>query len=239
MHRYLVLFDIDGTLLWPDGLGRTAMEAALIRIYGTAGPVGGYYFGGRTDREVVRDLMLAAGLSPQTIWACFADLEQALEEEMRSRIAQGLHRIRPCPGAPELVAALATREDVLLGLLTGNIQPTAILKLQAAGYTPTVFKVGGYGNISTVRSELLSAAVQQAGMLTGEHFRGEQVVVIGDTPADVLCGQAFGARGVAVLTGHHDVAELQAADPSAILPDLSDLARALPVILAPLPDQPG
>ncbi len=231
--RYLVLLDIDGTLLWPDGAGRAAMVAALERVYGTAGPIDSYYLGGRTDLEAVHDLMRAAGLPPEVIEARYSAFAAAFSEELRRRLALGLHHIRPCPGGPELVGALLARPDTLTGLLTGNLKPTAALKLEAAGYSPADFRVAAFGGEAAERALLFKLAVERAARLAGCDFPGQQVVVIGDTPADVQCGQPYGARAIAVLTGSHPRAELEAAGADFIFDDLADTQAVLEAIFAP------
>ncbi len=229
----LVLFDIDGTLLWPDGAGRAAMQVALERVFGVTGPIDNYYFDGCTDRQAIRDLMLAAGLSLETIWSQYEDVSEAMTAELQRRIVEGLHNIRPCTGAPEIVAALAARDDVLVGLLTGNLPSTAHIKLRAAGYDPSLFRVGAYGSESADRTELPPLAIARAAELTGTRLTGKQVVIIGDTPADIACARAVGARSIAVLTGRHKRSDLEATCPDFIYDDLSDAASILAAILAP------
>lgn len=232
--KYLVLLDIDGTLLWPDGLGRAALLTALEHVYGTAGPIEDYYLGGRTDREVVRDLMHAAGLLPDAVEAGYAAFTAAFTEELRQRLALGLHHVRPCPGGPELVGALLTQPDALTGLLTGNLQPTAALKLEAAGYNPADFRIGAFGSEAADRAVLFRLAVERAALLAGHDFPGQQAVVIGDTPADVRCGQPHGARTITVLTGSHPRAELEAAGADFVFDNLSDTQAVLRAIFAPI-----
>lgn len=231
--KHLVLFDIDGTLLWPDGAGRASMRAALQRVYGTAGPIEHYSFEGRTDREVVRDLMGAAGLPPEAIWPRFEQLAEVMTAEIERRVAAGEHHIRPCPGGHALVQALAARHDVLIGLLTGNLRPVAPVKLEAAGYDPELFRVGAYGDESALRADLAANAVQAARQVTGVAFHGEQIVIIGDTPADIICGRALGARSIAVLTGGFGRSQLEAEHPSYIFDDLTSIQAVIAAITAP------
>lgn len=229
--RYLVLFDIDGTLLLPDGAGREAMRRALERVYGTAGPIDDFAFAGRTDSAIVHGLLVQAGVEEDVISAKFDALGAALEDEMRARLGDDRHRVRACPGAPALVEALDARDDVLLGLLTGNLRATAQLKLAAAGYDPGVFRVGAFGDVSKERADLVPVAVERARELTGVEFVGQQIVVIGDTPADVLCGEALGVRTLGVLTGWHDRAALEAVLPDVIFDDLTDTGAVLAAAL--------
>ncbi len=229
----LVLFDIDGTLAWADGVGRVAIGAALSQVYGTAGVIEDYELGGRTIKEIVRDLMLGAGFSPETIWAKFDQYCEALTLDFQQRVRSDGHNIQPCPGAIELVRTLAARDDIVVGLLTGNLQTVSMLKLETAGFDTSWFKVGSYGDRSDVRADLLPFALEQAAKLTGIQFVGEQVIIVGDTAIDVTCGQGFGARSIGVLTGEGTEAELLSARADYIFNDLTDTQAILAAIYAP------
>jgi phosphoglycolate phosphatase-like HAD superfamily hydrolase len=231
--KYLILLDIDGTLIWADGIGHDSMKATLERVYGTSGPIEDYSFAGRTDREIVRDMMTYEGFEPDGIWERFEELSRVMEEEVTRRIASGDYDVRPCPGAHGLVDALAARDDVLLGLLTGNFAATARLKLQAGGFDSAAFKMGAYGGDSDRRVELAALAVERAHQLTGITFHGDQIAVVGDTPSDVACGEALGARTVGVCTGWHSRAELEAANVDVLFDDFSDTEAVLAAIFGP------
>ncbi len=231
--KHLVLFDIDGTLLWPDHAGRDAMKIALEMLYGTAGPIDSYHFGGYTDRRTVRVLLEEAGLPAEVIWERFPRLGAVMAQVMQERLVLNQHRIRPCTGGLELVAALQTHDTVLLGVLTGNLRETAAVKLEAAGYLPEQFVIGAFGDISENRADLLNHAIEQAWQLYGTAFAGQQVVVIGDTPHDITCGREQGARSIAVLTGWNTRAELEAYSPDYLFDDLSDTRTVLEAIFQP------
>ncbi|GAB4470863.1 MAG: HAD hydrolase-like protein [Anaerolineae bacterium] len=231
--KRLVLFDIDGTLLWPDRAGRDAMKIALEMLYGTAGPIDSYHFGGFTDRRTVRVLLEEAGLPAEVIWERFPRLGPVMAQVMRERLTLARHHIRPCTGGPELVAALQAHDDVLLGVLTGNLRETAAIKLEAAGYLPEQFVIGAFGDLSENRADLLNRAVEQARELHGVTFTGQQIVVIGDTPHDITCGRERGARSIAVLTGWNTRAELEAYSPNYLFDDLSDTHAVLGAIFDP------
>lgn len=230
MLKRLVLFDIDGTLLWTGGAGRVALRETLVHVYGKAGRIDDYDLGGRTIKEIVRDLLAGEGLEPPEIWARFGAFTVAWPGIMR-RVIVG-YDVQPCQGAPELVAALAVRRDVLLGVLTANIEATARIKLEAAGYDPSVFKLGAYGDASEVRADLVKAALERAKALTGVTFSPQQAVLIGDTALDVLTAHRAGARSIAVLTGGKSRAELEAARPDYLFDDLSDTEAVIAAILA-------
>jgi phosphoglycolate phosphatase-like HAD superfamily hydrolase len=231
----LILFDIDGTLLWTDGAGRRAVGAALRDEIGTTGPIDTYRLDGKTDPLIVRELLELAGhaeaaADARRIAAVCERYVTRLEEEFQQR-----NNARLLPGVVELLAALepAEREGrAVVGLLTGNLERGATLKLRAAGLDPGRFTVGAYGSDSGVRAELPAIAAQRAARLLAREFTGSAVVILGDTPADVDCGRPIGARAIGVATGHYDVAALQRAGAAAVLADLSDTVAALDAIFA-------
>jgi phosphoglycolate phosphatase-like HAD superfamily hydrolase len=226
----LVLFDIDGTLVRTDGLGRESARAALIRVFGTDGGLDDYEVSGCTERQVIHDLLSGAGLSETEIEAGFDRVFEALEIEMRARLSQ--HNVHPCPGGRELVEALAARDDVLVGLVTGNYKPAAFIKLERAGYAGDRFRVGAYGHECAERADLVALAVSRAEALAGRQFRGKRVVIVGDTPADVACSRPLSARSIAVATGGFPVETLTACRPDYLFSDLTDTHSLLEAILA-------
>ncbi|MHB8839314.1 MAG: HAD family hydrolase [Gemmatimonadaceae bacterium] len=225
----LVLFDIDGTLLASGGVGRRAMEGALMVHFGTIGPTH-YRYDGKTDKQIARESMRMAGFSD-------ADIDtrmQALLDDYLARlghvVASGDHGVRVHLGIAELLDALEARADVVLGLLTGNIAAGAALKLGAAGLAVERFRVGAFGSDHEHRPALPAIAKRRAEALLGCGVEGEQVVIIGDTPADVECGREIGARAVAVATGHFTTADLAAYDPHAVFEDFTNLDASLRAI---------
>jgi phosphoglycolate phosphatase-like HAD superfamily hydrolase len=179
------------------------------------------------------DLMIAAGIAPGVIWARFAEFGAVMEADLRRRVAARLHNIRPCPGGPELISALASRPDVLIGLVTGNFRASALVKLEAAGYDASLFRIGAYGDEAEDRSDLPPLAVERASQIAGVSFHGPQVVMIGDTPGDIRCGEGIGARSIAVATGWTPRAELASHHPHYLFDDLSNTQAVLDAILAP------
>jgi len=139
--------------------------------------------------------------------------------------------IEVLPGVQELVTALAADRRVVLGLLTGNVEEGARIKLQPTGLWP-LFKVAAFGSDSGFRPDLPAVAVARAEELTGRRFAGKAVVVIGDTPADVECGAELGVKTIAVATGRHDVEELAAHHPDFLFQDLAEWRVAYEAILA-------
>ncbi len=226
---HLVLFDIDGTLLNSHGAGRRAMKRALLAVYGTAGDLDGYNMAGKTDRRIIHDVLVAAGLSADDIAARFPRYEAVYADMLEEEVAR--RRPTPLPGARDLVVRLARREDVVLGLLTGNLPEGAYIKLRSAGFDPRLFVVTAFGDDALDRHELPPVAVARAHALTGHRFRGKEVVIVGDTPLDIACGREIGARSVAVATGPYSLEDLAPHGPDALLPGLADVERAEAVIL--------
>lgn len=226
----LVLFDIDGTLLNGGGAGRRAIHTALIEVFGTTGPEG-HRFDGKTDPQIVRELMaLAAIESPlveERMQALLARYVECLHEEL----ASSAHGSYVYPGVHTLVDALDAHEGVVLGLLTGNLVEGARAKLESVGLDFDRFLVGAFGSDHADRAALPALARARYETRFGRSIAGADIVIIGDTPADLTCGRGVGARAIGVATGHYSVEELQSHAPHAVFADLADTAAVLQAIL--------
>jgi phosphoglycolate phosphatase-like HAD superfamily hydrolase len=221
----LFLFDVDGTLVSARGAGRAALQVALQQTYGTAGDIERYDFRGKTDPRIVLDLMRGAGLADDAIEARMAACFEAYVGQLERHIGDG-SRVSVLPGIADVVRGLTAREDALVGLLTGNIEAGARVKLRPTGLFP-LFRVGAYGSDSMDRRRLPAVACERARAVAGREFPFERVTIIGDTPLDVDCARACGAMAVAVATGFHAPAELAACAPDLLFTDFSDVAGAL------------
>jgi len=231
VKRRLVLFDIDGTLLLSAGAGRRSIFAAVADHIGSTDALGAIRFDGKTDPQIVAELLTAAGhSSPLGTDRISTVLESYVAHLERDLLANG-HLSRVMPGIPGLLDALESDAGVLLGLLTGNVVRGAQLKLKAAGLDANRFRIGAYGSDHAERPALPPIAAQRAEPHFGRRPHGRDVVIIGDTPADVHCAASIGARTVGVATGGYDLAELTAAGADAVFEDLSDTARAVEAIL--------
>jgi phosphoglycolate phosphatase-like HAD superfamily hydrolase len=226
----LVLFDVDGTLLTANGAGRRALDRALRDVYGTAGPIDAYDFRGGTDPQIVRDLLGLAGLDREAISARETDLYGRYEALLQEEVGDG-RGVSIYPGIRELIEALVSRTDAVVGLLTGNIEAGARIKLHPTGLWPH-FRLGAYGSDDGDRTRLPRVAARRAEALLGRPFEGPDTVIIGDTPRDIGCARAFGACAIAVATGWHTVDDLTAHRPDHVFVDFSDRERALAAILA-------
>lgn len=232
VKRKLVLFDIDGTLLLSAGAGRRAIRAALAEQIPDISAVEGIRFDGKTDPQIVAELLVASGHPAPPDAARIAAVLERYVTYLAQELAVHGHRSRLMPGIPALLDALEAEAGVVLGLLTGNVVPGARLKLRAAGLDPERFRVGAYGSDHAERCELPPIAARRAESYFGRVPSGGEVVIIGDTPADVRCGACIGARAVAVATGGYSVVELEAAGAHAVCADFSDLALAREAILS-------
>ncbi len=219
--KKLVLFDIDGTLVWTAGAGRSAIGQALMAEMGATGPIDGHRFEGKTDPQIVMELMQLAehphAESEEHVAAVCRRYLELLTIELEERQRE----IRLYPGVAELLDSLDDRDDALVGLLTGNLERGATLKLGAAGIDVSRFRVGAFGSDSAFRSELPPIAAERAAPLMGRVPQGEEIVIIGDTPSDMTCGNGVGARAIGVATGWHTAEELKVAGAFAVFDNFS------------------
>ncbi len=226
--KRLLLFDIDGTLVW-GGPAKRAFELAMESVFGTAGPIGVHDFSGKTDPQIARELLRLEGFPDAEIDGGFDQLWKTYLLELEARLVDRPMTI--LPGVQVLLDRLEEMPDVALGLLTGNIAGGARLKLGSVGLGD-YFKIGGYGSDSEVREDLPGVAIGRAVRTWGTAFHPSSVVVVGDTPRDVACGKHGGTKTVAVATGRHDLESLAAVGPDRVLADLTDLDGSLDALLA-------
>ena len=226
----LVLFDIDGTLLLSDGAGRRAIHRALIEIFGDTGPAD-HRFDGKTDPQIVRELMRSVGHEDEHIDERMEELFARYVECLREELADPQHHAYALPGVPELLDVLVRRDDVTLGLLTGNLVDGARAKLEAVGIDPALFRVGAFGTDHELRPRLPEIAQRRARETLGIEVPGARVVIIGDTPADVECGRGIGARAIGVATGRYSIEELAAHGAVAVFESFVDTDAVVTAIL--------
>ena len=226
----VVLFDIDGTILRSGGVGRIAMERALTTVFGTPGNPE-YRYDGKTDRQIVRESMRLEGRSDEEIDASMERLLGHYVSGLHQELALPTRNVQIFPGVLELFDALERESTVTLGLLTGNIEPGAKAKLRAAGIDITRFKVNAFGSDHENRPELPGIARERACQLLGGEIAGDRVIVIGDTPADIRCGEAIGARAIGVATGRYSTDELAEHGAYAVFENLADTGAVMERIM--------
>lgn len=225
----LLLFDIDGTLIRSDGAGRMALAAALEEIFGTAGPIAEYKMSGKTDARIITDLLTAVGIATADITAKLPLVYERMADKARQIYPE--RKVAVCPGVPELLRRLQQQPDVALGLLTGNARQTAPLKLAMGNINPAQFHVGAYGSDHLDRNHLPAMAMQRAENLWQRPFSGTNTVIIGDTPADILCARAGEATAVAVASGWHATTTLARYNPDHLFENLADTDAVLAALL--------
>ena len=223
----LILFDIDGTLA-RGGPAKVAFHTAMLETFGTVGAIDSYEFSGKTDPQIVRELLTGAGMEDAVVDAGLSELWDRYIGELEARI--GDNPMRLLPGVADLLDALNAEPDVAMGLVTGNIIRGARVKLGSVGLGGW-FEVGGYGSDHEVREHLPGIALDRAFEAWGVRFPAESAVIVGDTPRDVECGKHEGTRTVAVATGRIPRERLETTGADAVLDDLSDLASVMDALI--------
>ncbi len=222
MQRIIALFDIDGTLLRAGGAGRRAVELALGEVLDEIAGLDeevslqSVEFAGRTDPWIVRAALMQYGVAADE--AMIRDVLQRYIAHLPRELERA-SAFEVLPGVLSLLAELSDRDDLVLGLGTGNTEPAAYAKL-ARGGLDSFFAFGGFGSDHAERPELLRTALHRGLERTGAQMEDARVVVIGDTPHDVAAARAIGAHCVAVSTGGYEASALHAAGASVVVSDL-------------------
>ena len=226
--KRVLLFDIDGTLLDPADEGVVCLRRALEDVYGVTGPIEAYDMAGKTDWQIVTDLMTQAGLDPDAIESRRLDAFTAYARHVE--IAAASFRMRILPGIQTLLSSLAAEDEFILGLVTGNVREAVPHKLRAVGIDPGLFRFGAFGSEHIDRNTLPALALYRLGQMLGEAVPPERALVIGDTPRDVACGRHEGLKVLCVATGRYDRQALAEVRPDFLLDDLSDTHSVLEIL---------
>ena len=227
-QKRILLFDIDGTLLDPQGEGHIFMRRALEEVYGTAGPIDDYDMSGKTDWQIVTELMTLAGLAPDQISAQLEKAFAAYAYQI-SRAAPTL-TLRLLPGALALLDWLSQEKGFLVGLLTGNVREAVPYKLRAAGMDPGLFQFGAYGSERLERNLLSALALERASQVLGDALQPYHALVIGDTPRDIASARHAGMKVLCAATGSYNRAALAAHEPDYLLDNLGDLEAVMGIL---------
>ena len=223
----LVLFDIDGTLITDGGAARESFASALAEVFDESGELQRYDFSGRTDPQIAHMVLRDAGWSEPAIEHGMPRLWEVYVSELARQAPQ---RARELPGIRALLNALRRETAVTLGLLTGNIEPGARLKLDGPGLNE-YFPFGAFGSDSARREELPPIAVDRAERYNGIRFRGRDVVILGDSIYDVRCGVPYDATTIAIASGKTPAETLRAENPHHCFTSADDLHPLLRAIL--------
>jgi phosphoglycolate phosphatase-like HAD superfamily hydrolase len=215
-----ILFDIDGTLVSLDGAGSRSLNRAMEELLQVTDGFRGIDFAGKTDLQIIREALGTLGLTDGD------DLMHSLLDRylvhLRAEVSTGRGHVKK--GVRELLPALQNLEGIYLGLLTGNAETGARLKLEPFGLN-RYFPVGAFGSDSEDRNLLLPIAVERLQEETSASVNYEHCVVIGDTPKDVECAHVHGASAVAVATGTYPLKELEKTAAELVTADLSNTEK--------------
>ncbi len=219
MLATIVLFDIDGTLLRAGGAGRRAVERALDELLGKAPgtiTLEAVEFAGRTDPWIVGEALRHYGVTADG--GLVAEILRRYVEVLPGELERA-PAFEVLPGVRSLLEGLHPRDDMFLGLGTGNTEEAAYAKLRR-GDLDSFFAFGGFGSDHVDRAELLRVGFERArARITA---RAHRVIVIGDTPHDVDAAHAIGAECIAVCTGWYDQASLETAGADHVVTDLDE-----------------
>ncbi|GAB4288216.1 MAG: HAD family hydrolase [Myxococcota bacterium] len=214
----ILLFDIDHTLLYTGGGGSRALDYAFKKVFNLDGGMKEVSVAGKTDPLIVAEVVkkrLNASPTAEEISDALDVYIKRLAIEIADTSSGHIKK-----GLLNLLNELSTRDDILLGILTGNIEGGANLKLDAfnlRGY----FRFGAYSSDSPDRNKLVAVAKERAERLIGRKLApSEPIVVIGDTPYDIACAKAAGVYSIAVATGPYSVEELKQNNPNLVIEDL-------------------
>lgn len=216
----ILLFDIDGTLLEPAGIGRLCYRRALEDVLGHSISTDHVEMAGRTDWQILNDLLTYAGLDETQIENHRAAVFDALARHIAT--AAPTSKIHSLPGVLTLMDRLTLDRRFLLGLVTGNSRGVVAHKLQAVGIDPGLFIAGAFGDEHLDRNALPALALYRLSQMLGVQILPEWVLVIGDTPHDIACARHSSLKVLCVATGLFDSDELAKFEPDYLLEDFSD-----------------
>lgn len=227
----ILLWDIDGTLMRSTVQGgyRKYFTATMQKVFGNPGNLDEVMPSGMTDTQIMYEALRKDGFTPEQIFGRKTELLEVFQTEMKKVLAENGEPYEVLPGVPEILAETDKNPHFINALLTGNLSVAAKIKLSSVGLWHYFENApNAFGEISHNRSDLAI----EAGKLFNERyefeFNPEQFIVIGDTPNDIACARAFGAKVVAVATGRNQSSQkLRENKPDSLLDDLSETQKVL------------
>ena len=228
--KRIILFDIDGTLIGPSQEDHHCFKQAIEDTYGVTGPIDSYDMAGKTDWQIITELMGLAGVPAERIEARRMDAFRAYAQHVE--LSLSTFRIHLLPGVSNLLDRLADDPRFILGLVTGNVQEIVPHKLRRAGIPPTIFEVGAYGSEHIDRNTLPLLALYRLGQKLGASLQPGQVLIIGDTPRDIACARHAGVKVMSVATGRFDTQTLQRYNPDYLVNNLADTDQVMTILEA-------
>lgn len=227
-RKRVLLFDIDHTLLDPQGESYDCFKQVLAEVYGATHSIDQYSMSGKTDWSILLDLMRMAGWEDAAIEARRLEAFAAYGRVIQTYAPQS--RMAILPGVSRLLNILAGEGDFILGLVTGNLEAIVGPKLQAVGIDPEMFRFGGYGDDHIDRNQLPLIALERLADIEGADVDRESVLIIGDTLRDIECARVNGLKVLCVATGRFDMDALKAHEPDYLLPDLADTEKVMGIL---------
>ncbi len=229
----LVLFDIDETMISSDGAGRRAIQRVLHKLYKIPKHHIKITMSGKTDPQILTEIFTASEMPTDEIPDAIVKVLDLYLELLEEEILASKHYIVH-EGVYELIEAIANHSDMYLGLLTGNVERGARMKLDQFGLNKH-FSLGAYGSDSANRLELPAVAAKRAEAHFKIRFQPDELVIIGDSVNDVYCAKGYGAKCIAVNTGRTAWHELESTDPEYLFKSLANTKEVMDAILAPMP----
>lgn len=219
MKRKLILFDVDGTLITRCRLHEESFSVAFKKVFGIDADINEISPIGKTDKKIIIEVMKNRGLSEEQILSRLPEFYQAMIKHVEEKIWSD-NSFKPIDRVKELLEELK-KKGYVLGLVTGNLEKLASLKLRKLGLLG-FFKVGGFGESSENREELIQKAIYRAEEKYGSKFQKKYVLIIGDTPKDIEAAKKAGVKAIAFSTGPFQLKELKRHNPDYLFKDFSD-----------------
>lgn len=222
----LVLFDIDGTLITRCLIHEEAFSVGF-KVLNIDADIREFPCAGRTDKWIIMEVLKKKGISKKQISDNIRKVYEEMINYMRERIKKD-NSFSIIPGVKKLLENIEKRGH-FMGLVTGNIEEIAILKLQKTGIS-SFFLFGGFGDISEDKGDLIEIAIKNAENKIGIKFNKNDVIIIGDTPIDVECGKKSGIKTIAMATGPYSFEELEKCNPDFLFKDYRNISSIIKAI---------
>lgn len=222
----LILFDIDGTLLKGRRRLRRWFGESLETVYGQVGDIDGHSFSGKTDPQIVTELMLGAGVPEAEILGLLPDLQAVYLRRLSEELVEDDMEL--LPDVVSVLSKLEEASDITLGLLTGNWEGGARSKLACFDLN-RYFPFGAFGDDQADRTNLPPVALERAARVVGGDFTPRETLIVGDSPLDVSCARAHGIRAAAVATGYTPLEQLRKTGADWVLTELGEAWKIHPV----------
>ncbi len=229
MSTKLFLFDLDGTLLLSGGAGLRAMETVFMDLFNLPGAFEGIRPDGKIDPAIFREIIKHREVDVADLDEAVARLSKEYIKELEKEMPISKEAVL-MPGMPQLLEKLSSMEDVQLALLTGNLEKGARIKCARFDLNK-YFPFGAFGSDHENRAELVRISAKRAAAYIDKPVPlDKNIVVIGDTPRDVECGQAYNATTVAVATGNYSLEQLEKTGADFLFEDFSDTEKVIAVL---------